>query len=75
MTPTGVPALLAAGPCVETWGAGPDDLFGAWRAWKDARLEWAQAHGLADDLGRLDYHHLPAELYDRAPFRRNAPNG
>lgn len=68
VTDSGIPADLAAGPCVDLWGEDPGDLIGAWRAWVDARDEWARGQGLDP---RADYRRLPPELRDRKPYRRN----
>ena len=65
ITVDGIPVALAQGPCVETWGSGPDDLFGARSAWKAARDGWAIAQGLDP---RRDYRLLPSVLRDRAPY-------
>jgi hypothetical protein len=59
---SGVSAKLAAGPDAAVWGGG---LFGARRAWKDARNSWMAARGMDP---REDYRLLPPELRDRGPF-------
>ncbi len=72
VTDNGIPTDLAAGPCVELWADPPpaSALFSARANWRDARLAWCRKHGLATEAGHIDYHHLPPELRDRAPFHR-----
>jgi hypothetical protein len=65
-----IPAELAAGPCIEIWGQHPDDRLGTRRAWNDAVLEWAKAHGLADRDERINWHLMPPQLFPRTPFHR-----
>jgi hypothetical protein len=62
----GIPADLAAGPCVEIW-ADSGCHFPQWSArnnWHSARNEWARKQG-------LDYRHLPRHLMDQAPYYRD----
>lgn len=68
----GIPRKLAAGPRTDLWGKNTDDLLGARQAWRDARDQWARAHGLAKPRGHIDYRGLPSVLRDRAPYRPEA---
>jgi hypothetical protein len=66
----GIPADLAAGPCVELW-ADKGGHFPQWSArinWRAARNKWARTQGLHMPG---DYRHLPKELRDRAPYYRD----
>jgi hypothetical protein len=67
----GIPADLAAGPCVEVWADPGSNApqFSALRNWQAARDEWMTARGLDPDP---DYRHLPPGLYDRAPYSRES---
>lgn len=59
-----VPPELALGRCSEVWGRWPDDLFGAFQAWGEARNEWLTAHGIE----LHDYPRIPPALRDGGPF-------